>query len=116
MSKLGGGIGSTNSPEGTTKSAIMSIEKMDATKVAAYFTPVPGALESQRLKSMFASWDTIDIQNLKCMLVLKEGASARVQAVYDMILSQGGYINTEHCSKTLKLVQIDKKWYINEVF
>jgi hypothetical protein len=116
VGKLGSGIGSTNSPEGTTRAAIMSLEGKDGTKVATYFTPIPGALMSQRVNSMFANFDTIDIQNLKVMLVLKEGSSARVQAVYDMILTQGGYINTEHCSKTIKLVQIDKKWYINEVF
>jgi hypothetical protein len=116
MSKLGSGIGSTNSPEGTTRAVIMSLEGKDGTKVATYFTPIPGALMSQRVNSMFANFDKVDIQNLKVMLVLKEGSSARVQAVYDMILTQGGYINTEHCSKVVKLIQLDGKWFVNEVF
>lgn len=116
LTKLGSGVGSTNSPENTAKSAVMAFESKDGAKVAAYFTPIPGALMSQRVNVQLSSFDTIDIQNLKCMLVLKEGSSARVQAVYDMVVTVNSAIDIEHCSKVIKLVELEGKWYVNEVF
>ena len=110
------GVGSMSSPENTAKNAIMALESKDGSKVAAYFTPIPGALMGQRVDATLSGFDTMDIQNLKCMLILQEGASARVQAVYDMVVTVNGAVNIQHCSKVIKLVQLEKKWWINEVF
>ena len=116
VSKLGSGIGNTNSPEGAVKSTIMSFEGKDSAKVASYFTPIPGALMAHRVDSMFTNFDSIDIQNLRVMLILKEGSSARVEATYDMVVTVNGAVDTQHVVRTIKLVQIDKKWCINEAF
>jgi hypothetical protein len=49
--------------------------------------------------------------------MLNEGAAARVEATYDMVFTSSlGQISTEHCQKTIKLVLIEGKWYVNEVF
>ena len=116
LNKVGSGVGSMSSPENTAKSAIMTLESKDGAKVAPYFTPIPGALMGQRVDATLSGFDTIDIQNLKCMLILQEGASARVQAVYDMVVTVNGAVSIQHCSKVIKLVQLEKKWYINEAF
>ena len=117
VGKLGSGIGSTNSPEGTTRAAIMSLEGKDAAKVAAYFTPIPGALMSSRVNNLYRNIKSLDIQNLNAMLMLNEGAAARVEATYDMVFTSSlGQISTEHCQKTIKLVLIEGKWFVNEVF
>ncbi len=116
LGKMQTGMGSTNSPVNTAKSAVMAMESKDVAKVTAYFTPIPGQVMATRLTNTFSKMDKLDIQNFKGMLVLQEGAAARVQVTYDMVFTQSGYVNTEHCAKTLKLVQLDKKWFVNEVF
>jgi len=118
VSKLGSGTGSVNTPEGAVKSVIMSFEGRDSAKVASYFTPIPGALMAHRTDSMFTNFDTIDIQNLRVMLILKEGSSARVEATYDMVVTVNGAVDTQHVVRTIKLVESvsEKRWYINEAF
>ncbi|MBV6341212.1 hypothetical protein [Candidatus Magnetobacterium casense] len=117
LGKMQTGMGSQNSPVNTAKGAVMAMEAMNPEKVVAYFTPIPGQIMATRLANTFSKMDKLDIQNFKGMLILQEGAAARVQVTYDMVFTQGGYVNTEHCAKTLKLVNPDgKKWYVNEVF
>jgi len=117
MSQLQGGTGSMKSPEATAKSAIMSLESLQPAKTQAYCTPVPGQLMANRLSRMYLNIKELDIQNLAVMLVSKEGSSARVQAVYDMVLtSHLGAVSTEHRLQILKLIEQDGKWYVNEVF
>lgn len=114
--QIGGTAGPGKNPEATVKAAIMAMEKMDPAKVTPCFTPIPGASMANRLATLYSKVDSIDIQDLKCMLVLDEGVAARVQATYNMVFAQGGYVNTERCNKTIKLIKLDGKWYINEPF
>ncbi len=117
MGQLQSGTGSMKSPEATAKSAIMSLESLQPAKTQAYCTPVPGQLMANRLSRMYLNIKELDIQNLAVMLVSREGSSARVQAVYDMVLtSLLGAVSTEHRMQTLKLIEQDGKWYVNEVF
>lgn len=103
------------SPEAVAKGAILALETKDADKVTAYFTPIPGRLMTTRLTSTF-QFDSVKIQDLVVHTILNEVSSARVQAVYDMVVTKDGVVNVQHCNKVLKLVKIDGKWWINEPF
>ncbi len=117
VSRLSSGMGSINTPEATSKAAIMSLETLEPAKVQAYFTPIPGQLMANKLARTYLNLKALDVQNLRVMVVSEEGSAARVEAAYDMVLtSQLGALSTEHCAKTIKLIQQDKKWYINEAF
>lgn len=108
---------SMDSPVGAATGAIQAMESMEPAKTIAYFTPIPGALMHTRLTNMYKNITKLDIQNLNAMPVLNEGAAARVEAAYDIVATSAlGQINTEHCKKIIKLVSIDGKWFINEVF
>lgn len=116
MGKMQTTTGSQKSPVATVRSAITAFESMKPEKVTVYFTPIPGRLMHVRLRDMFQNFDKLDIKNMDVMLILDNGVAARVQAVYDMVLTQNGYIDTEQCSKYIKLVKIEGIWYINEAF
>jgi len=116
MGKLDFSSARTDTPVNTASAAIMAMEKKEAAKVTQYFTPTPGAAMANRLNILFAKCETIDIANLSVMLVLEEGVAARVQASYDIIWTQGGYVNTQHEARLIKLVKYEKRWWINEAF
>lgn len=107
---------SLGSPEATVKSAIKSFESMKPEYTARHFTPIPGSIMQFRLANDWQYIDEIDIQNLSVMIVLNEGVAARVQAVWDMVMTQNQYIETERRAETIKLVKIGDSWYINEAF
>jgi hypothetical protein len=101
-------------PEATVRSAIMSYESMKPEYTARHFTPIPGSIMQYRLANNWQYIDKIDIENLSVMIVLNEGVAARVQAVWDMVMTQNGYIETVRRAETLKLVRLEDDWYINE--
>ncbi len=107
---------SQGSAEDTARNAIEAISSKDVEKVKGYFTPIPGAVMANQLRQLYSRYDSIDIQDVTVMIVLEEGSAARVQAVYDMVLHNGDFINVQHCKDTIKLVKIEKKWYVNEAF
>lgn len=111
-----GSDGPGATPEKTVKGAVLALAKLEPEKVTAYFTPVPGAAMANRLATLYMNMESLDIEDLTVILILEEGVAARVQATYDMIFTAQGYTNTEHCSKIIKLVEIDGKWWINDVF
>lgn len=114
LSKLPSSIKQDN-PEAVAKAAILALETKNAGKVTAYFTPIPGRLMATRLAPIF-QFDSIKIQDLVVQTTLNEVSSARVQAVYDMVVTKDGILNVQRCNKVLKLVKIDGKWWINEAF
>ena len=102
--------------EGVVTRAISAIPGGDIEKVVENFTPMARTLMIQRLQGMYAYGD-IDIENLETILLYEDGRAARVNATYDIILMQGGYTDTQHCNKNIKLIlNTDEKWYINEAF
>ncbi len=117
MSYVGSSLGNINTPESTTKAVIMSMESMKPDKTVAYFTPIPGALMRTRLGTMHTNISKLDIQNLRTMVMSNEGSAARVQAVYDVVFTTNlGEVGTQHYAKTIKLINQDDKWLVNEVF
>ena len=113
---MGRAASAAKSPEGTVKAAVMALEQRDPAALTPCFTPIPGSVMAGRLMTMFVNMESLEIQNLQAVVVLNEGVGAKVRADYDMVFSTRGYINTEHRSRTLKLVRIDGLWYINEPF
>ena len=106
-----------NDAAAITKAAVMAIETMDTTKVVAYFTPLPGGAMLSRLDALYSGIKSLSIEHLNVLLIATEGSSARVQASYDMVFTSSvGAVNTQHCDKVVKLIQVDSKWYINEPF
>lgn len=108
--------GSMRTPLATVKSTITRFESMDPEQISVYFTPIPASVMTVRLKKMFEYIDKLDIQNLDVILISNDGVGARVRAVYDMVITHDGYVDTERCHKQIKLVFLDDQWFINEAF
>ena len=111
-----GSAGPGTTPEQTAKAAVLALAKLEPEKATLFFTPIPGAAMANRLADLYMNIESLDIEDLTVILTLEEGVAARVQATYNMIFTAQGYTNTEHCSKIIKLVKIDGKWWINDVF
>lgn len=111
-----GSAGPGKTPEQTVKSAVLALAKLEPEKVTLFFTPRPGAAMATHLTALYANMESLDIEDLHVTLILDEGIAARVQATYNMTFTAQGFTNTEHCSKIIKLVKIDGKWWINDVF
>lgn len=108
--------GPGDSPKETVKGAITSLEDMNPDKTVSYFTPVPGSAMKNRLALLFSNMDSLDIENMRVIVIAEEGVAAKVQVSYSMIYTAKGYINAENRSHVIKLVKIEDKWYINEAF
>ena len=113
---LSPGLVDQDHPDVVTRAAIEAIGTMDAESVTAYFTPLPSRSMSARLNTTFNYYDSIEISGLTTRIALDDGVAAQVRADYDMIVTKDGNQNIQHCSKVIKLVQIDGKWWINEAF
>lgn len=106
---------SMNSPQSTVKGALLSYETEKVSNVIVYFTPIYGSQMKENLQRLFNACDSIHIENVDTMLIYKEGLAAHVQVSWDMATEVSGQISTQHFGKTVNLVQIDKKWYINQI-
>ena len=109
-------MGSQKSPMATVRSAIQDFELRDPAMVTRYFTPIPASIMRIRLEETFQWLDKLDIQDLDVWIVSNDGLAARIQARYNMIMTQDQYIDSQRCNKQIKLVKLEGKWFINEAF
>ena len=117
VSKLGESVRLQGDPVGVVSYTIKAFASKDVEKVRANFTPIPGQTMAARTSLMFAKFDKIKVENLHCQESLRELTSARVEAAYDLVVTTfSGQVAVEHYAKTVKLVLIGEKWYINEPF
>lgn len=105
-----------SSPKATVIAAIKAIPSRDVDKIVQYFTPTPGGQMSARLRSLYEDYDDIKLENIWVVLVVEVGINARVSASYDLVVSAKGHENRQHFDATIKLINDDGKWYINEAF
>jgi hypothetical protein len=103
------------SPESTITGALRAYETEDTKNVIAYFTPIYGSNMKENLARLFNACESIHIENIDTMVIYKEGLAARVQVSWDMGTEVAGQISTQHFAKTVNLVQVDEKWYINQI-
>jgi hypothetical protein len=69
-----------------------------------------------RSVALLLNFDAVSIANLRTMKISEQGLSAQVQATWDLLLTKNGVVSTQHYAKTIKLIKIENKWYINEAF
>jgi hypothetical protein len=103
------------SPESTVKGALLAYETENTSNVIVYFTPIYGSQMKENLNRLFNASESIQIENVDTMIIYKEGLAARVQVSWDMGTEVSGQISVQHFAKNVSLVQIDKKWYINQI-
>lgn len=117
VSKVGESVRMQGDPVGVVNYTIRAFASKDVEKVRANFTPIPGQTMAARMTLVFAKFDKIEVENLHCQESLRELTSARVEATYDIVVTTpSGQVAVEHYAKTIKLVLIGDKWYINEPF
>lgn len=104
-----------DSPTSTIEGVMQAYQTRDAVNVIAYFTPIPGSQMKENLYRLFNACDDVKMKNVDVMVIYQEGLAARVQASWDMETKVAGSVSTQHFNKTIRLVEIEDKWYINQV-
>lgn len=116
MSQMPAPMAKQDDPATVASAAIAAIESRKAEDVTRYCTPIPGRQVAQSLTRIWNQFDTVEVSDLTTVIILREGSSARVHAVFDMVVTRDGMVDVQPCDKVLKLVQQDGKWWINEAF